>query len=126
MGQRTAQCSCGQLTVDCRGEPVSVSLCHCTECQRRTGSTYGIAAFFDVAGVEVSGRSRQFHRTSDEGQRVTFHFCPECGSTVFWTPSRLPDRIAVAVGNFSDPSFPAPEKDVFIEHRHHWVPSVKA
>lgn len=126
MGQRTAQCSCGQLAVVCQGDPVSVSLCHCIECQRRTGSTYGIAAFFDAAAVEVSGQSRQFNRSSDEGRPVTFHFCPECGSTVFWRPARLPDRIAVAVGNFGDPSFPAPEKNVFTEHRHHWVPSVKA
>ena len=42
---RFAACVCGQLTASCSGDPAQVSLCHCLACQRRTGSTYGIAAF---------------------------------------------------------------------------------
>jgi hypothetical protein len=38
---RTAACNCGQLCITCEGEPVRVSMCHCLECQRRTGAVFG-------------------------------------------------------------------------------------
>src|SRR5262245_13880655 len=54
-GNRTASCACGQLRVMCAGDPMMVSLCHCLECQKRTGSTYGIAAFFSREAVKTEG-----------------------------------------------------------------------
>lgn len=123
MTKRVATCSCGQLAAACEGEPVSVSLCHCLECQRRTGSTYGIAAFFARDRVALSGASTVFTRPSDSGFPVSFYFCPTCGSTVWWEPSRKPDVIAVAPGAFADPTFPGPVKSVYQHHRHHWLPA---
>ena len=121
MTPRIATCACGRLSVACTGDPVSVSLCHCLECQKRTGSVYGIAAFFARPAIEVSGVYSSFTRRSDSGHEVTFHFCPRCGSTVFWEPARKPDYVAVAVGAFADPHFPEPAKSVYHQHRHHWV-----
>jgi hypothetical protein len=118
---RTASCACGELRIVCRGEPQKVSLCHCLECQRRTGSTYGIAAFYPREEVSAEGRTSTYRRSSDSGFAVTFHFCPECGSTVYWEPERKPDAVAVAVGSFADPSFPAPTQAVWNERRHPWV-----
>ena len=121
MGSRLATCACGQLELRCEGEPQGVSLCHCLECQKRTGSTYGIAAFFLKTDVEASGRAARYSRPSDSGFSVHFNFCPECGSTVFWEPERKPEAVAVAVGAFADPAFPAPGKAVYDEHRRPWV-----
>ena len=118
---RTASCVCGSLRVACAGEPAQVSLCHCLACQKRTGSTYGIAAFFSRDDVCVEGPRKSYTRQSDSGFPVTFHFCPDCGSTVFWEPQRAPGKIAVAVGAFADPAFPAPTKIVYAEHRHVWL-----
>lgn len=121
MTTRTAACSCGALTVRCTGEPEKVSLCHCRACQKRTGSTFGIAAFFPGEAVEAQGASQSYSRPSDSGHPVTFHFCPACGSTVFWMPQRKPGAVAVAVGAFADPDFPAPTQAVYPESRHPWV-----
>ena len=119
--RRLATCSCGKLTVSCAGEPTKVSLCHCRECQKRTGSSYGIAAFFRRSDLEVRGENRLFTRQADSGFEVAFHFCPQCGSTVYWEPRRMPDLIAVAVGAFADPSFPRPSQQVYQETCHPWV-----
>ena len=118
---RIATCACGNLRVTCASEPAKVSLCHCLACQRRTGSTYGIAAFFKRQDVRVDGPSKSYERQSDRGFPVRLHFCPDCGSTVFWEPQRKPDAIAVGVGSFADPTFPAPTQSVYGEHRHAWV-----
>src|SRR5438876_2844427 len=107
MATRRASCSCGQLTVEVEGDPVRVSMCHCLACQRRTGSAFGLQARWPKHRVDVSGRYTEYIRVSDEGAERTFRFCPDCGSTVFWTSEDyFPDRIAVAVGAFADPSFP--------------------
>lgn len=118
---RIATCACGNLRVTCASEPVKVSLCHCLACQRRTGSTYGIAAFFSREDVRVEGPSKSYERQSDRGFPVRLHFCPDCGSTVFWEPQRKPEFVAVGVGSFADPKFPAPTQSVHGEHRHAWV-----
>lgn len=119
--ERTASCSCGQLEIECSGEPTKVSLCHCLECQRRTGSAFGIAAFFEIDATKILGKSRAFTRQGDSGFPVTLHFCETCGSTVFWYPARKPSAVAVAVGSFADPEFPAPEQAVYEASRHAWL-----
>ena len=126
MPTRFAACVCGQLTASCSGDPISVSLCHCLQCQRRTGSTYGIAAFFQRENVTVAGERMAYIRASDSGYPVTFYFCPHCGSTVCWKSDRKPEMVAVAVGAFADPAFPAPSQAVYSEHRHIWVPNAPA
>ena len=103
------------------GDPRKISLCHCLACQRRTGSTYGLAAFFDRNAVQADGASNTFVRRGESGFDVAFHFCPACGSTVYWEPHRVPEMVAVAVGAFADPAFPAPSQSVHEESRHTWV-----
>ena len=123
---RVAACVCERLTASCSGDPAQVFLCHCFACQRRTGSTYGIAAFFSRGNVAVAGDAMAYTRQSDSGYPVNFYFCPHCGSTVYWERCRKPEMVAVAVGAFADPAFPPPSQAVYAEHRHRWVPNVSS
>jgi hypothetical protein len=119
---RYAACSCGQLRLTAEGDPVRISICHCLACQRRTGSVFGVQARFDAERVTIEGASRQYIRVSDEGgKRGFFHFCPDCGATVFYTTDDTPELVAVPVGAFADPSFPAPTISVWEERQHSWV-----
>ena len=97
-------------------------MCHCLECQRRTGSAFSVAAFYERKFVTVKhGTPRSYARDSASGFPVAFHFCPDCGSNVWWEPARLPGLIGVALGAFADPAFPAPEQAVFVRDKHHWL-----
>ena len=98
-------------------------MCHCLACQRRTGSAFGIQARFTTERVRVVGRYSDYARTSDEDDRVVhvFHFCPDCGATVFYSEPTRPDVIAVPVGAFADPSFPAPTVSIYESRRHPWL-----
>jgi hypothetical protein len=121
MTTRQASCCCGQLRLTTAGEPARISICHCLECQRRTGSVFGAQARFERAQVTVEGRAAEYVRKGDSGNPITFRFCPACGSTVYWTLSALPELIAVPVGAFADPGFPAPRVSVYERRRHGWV-----
>ena len=121
--ERTAACSCGQLKLRLKGEPERVSSCHCLACQRRTGSLFGVQAFFHRDQlVAVEGERRTFSRVADSGTTVTSQFCPECGSTMYWERPNLPGMVTVAVGAFSDPDFPPPSRTVWTETKHEWLP----
>jgi hypothetical protein len=118
---RRAACSCGQLHLVAEGEPIRISMCHCLACQRRTGSAFGIQARFPEERVRVEGRSSEYVRISDSGRSITFSFCPECGATVYYRTSDVPDVIAVPIGAFADPAFPAPTVSVYESRRHPWL-----
>ena len=122
MTERTAACSCGQLTVKSNGEPVRVSICHCLACQRRTGSVFGEQARFKKEDIkEISGRSTLYVRVGDEGSEISFRFCPTCGATVYYTINNDPDLVAIPVGAFADPKFPTPARSVYESRKHDWV-----
>jgi hypothetical protein len=53
MPSRTAACHCGRLSLTCEGEPKKVSMCHCLDCQRRTGSAFSVAAFYEREMVHI-------------------------------------------------------------------------
>lgn len=118
---RHAACSCGKLAVVVRGAPVRISVCHCLECQRRTGSAFGAQARFRTADVEITGVSTAWRRIADSGHAITFHFCPTCGSTVYYRPEDQPELIAVTLGAFADPDFPRPRVSVYESRKHPWV-----
>ena len=126
MTSRTASCRCGQLTATCEGEPVRVSVCHCLACQQRTGSAFAAQARFPADRVEVEGRSKSWTRTADSGRRITYRFCPDCGSTVHYTGGNFPNLVAIPVGAFADPHFPAPQFSVWERRKHEWVEIVGA
>ena len=96
MATREAACHCGQLRLEVDGDPFAVSICHCLACQRRTGSAFGMQAGFKAEQVQVAGRFSDFARISDEEDRKehVFHFCPDCGSQVFYTEPSAEGSIA--------------------------------
>jgi len=121
MTSRRAACSCGQLHLSIEGEPSRISMCHCLECQRRTGAVISNQARFRREQVTFAGKATAWMRTAESGNGLTFHFCPTCGSTVYWEGDGFPGYVAVAIGSFADPNFPALTIGVWEESRHHWL-----
>lgn len=118
-----AQCQCGKLkAVSAEGaEPRIVTLCHCTDCQKRSGSPFGVIAYFSKDSITIAGNAREFERDTYSGNRLTSGFCPSCGSTIYVLLSKNPDMIGIPVGAFSDPGFPAPHIAVWEQNRHDWI-----
>ncbi len=121
MSTREASCTCGALRLTCPAEPVRVSVCHCTACQQRTGSAFGVQARFPRADVTLHGDASEYVRIGDEGSRITFRFCPTCGDTQSWVIEGWDDWIAVPVGAFADRDFPAPTASVYEDRQHPWL-----
>ena len=96
-------------------------MCHRLECQRRTGAVISNQVRFRREQITFVGKSTEWTRTAESGNVMTHHFCPTCGSTVFWENDGFPGQVTVAIGNFADPKFPAPTIAVWEESRPAWV-----
>ncbi len=84
-------------------------MCHCADCQRRTGSAFSVAVFYPRPDVRVAnGTPGSFERAAPSGYPVQFHFCIRCGASVYWERRQLPELVGVARGAFADPGFPQP------------------
>ena len=118
---RTATCRCGQLSATCTGEPVRVSVCHCYDCQKRSGSAFAFQARFPADAVTVSGEHKTYEHVGDSGKSASFHFCPTCGSTLWYHARPHHDLFAIPTGAFADQDFPEPIYSVFEECKHPWV-----
>jgi len=70
MTVRTASCACGQLRVTCEGEPDRISICHCLECQKRSGNVFATQARFPSERVAIAGQANQWSRRGGSGQGV--------------------------------------------------------
>ena len=143
---RKASCNCGQLRVTCTGpDPDRVVMCNCYLCQKQTGSPFSVQARFPNEQVKIEGKSTAWkfpiegakpttYRTcagsdgitDSAADLVTSHFCPVCGSTVYYFRKSDPARTGVRVGAFADSTFPPPMGSGFEEYAHPWVMSLSA
>ena len=123
MIRKSATCACGQATIAVNALPTMHGICHCTNCKRRTGSAFGISAYFDRSSVVTQTGETScyaFHHAAQNHDQER-HFCSRCGTTLFWFVTSLPDKIGIAGGCFADDGLPAPTYSVTHHKKEAWV-----
>jgi hypothetical protein len=116
-------CLCGAVRYRVTDEPYLAGVCHCTLCKRRTGSAFGVAAYFDASAVQIkSGALKTYEYRSDENNRwLKLEFCLTCGTTVSWTAELFPSARGIAVGTFDDPTWIKPAAHFWTRSAMHWM-----
>jgi hypothetical protein len=98
-----------------------VYVCHCRACQRRTGAVVHSGCAYQKSQVRIEGDNNIYERDADSGFKIRFHFCPNCGSNVFWEGDKDTKIYGITVGSFADPNFPPPTFSVWEEMMHPWL-----
>jgi hypothetical protein len=99
----TGSCQCRAVRYQCTASPASIYACHCTECQKQSGSAFGTSML--VARDTFSftqGVPRTWVRTSDSGRKVDCQFCPDCGTRLAHLPQHSPTMAIVRGGTLDD------------------------
>jgi len=109
---RTGRYHCGSLRVITTGEPDRVRLRHCQACQRRTGTAFHFVATFPKEQFRLDGEWKIYERDADSGHRIRFHFCPNCGTTLYREGDRNPAVCGVAVEAFDTSAFQPPHDSI--------------
>ncbi len=104
-------CLCGKVRIVAEGAPVRVGLCHCMDCRKHHGAPFLAAAVFAEDAVTVTGETRSF------GPR---HFCPECGSSLFF---RGKDTLEIHLGALDEPGVFEPTFEIWTVRREPWLPT---
>lgn len=117
-------CACGAVHFALARAPMFVHCCHCTWCQRETGSAFALNALVETAAITVlQGRpeSRRIPSASGKGQDLMT--CPEC-TCVLWShyATAVGDRMAfVRVAALENPDLAPPDIHIFTDCRQAWV-----
>lgn len=118
-------CVCGTVRFTATGEPLRVTICHCTWCQRRTGTAFGTEAVFASGQVTVSGQVARYRHVSDQsGRWLDIEFCPRCGTSLGFTLEAAPGLRTLPAGAFDDAAWITAERQpfrhVFVRSRRAW------
>ena len=106
--QHEGGCACGKVRYQITGQREVHAVCHCRYFQLRTGSAFGVGAYFPNDKVSLLSGDLNNHRYQTEsGNNVTTSFCSACGTTTHWQIDSefLDGKTAIAVGTFDPPSF---------------------
>jgi hypothetical protein len=123
MGQLDGHCLCGNVRYRCDGEPMVTLLCHCTDCQRQTGTAFSIVVGVDREALEIEGDSLSSFTTigEDTKEPVVRQFCSSCGSPIVSLPEATPDLAFIKAGTLDDRSWLEPEMELWRRSAHPYV-----
>ena len=124
-------CLCGAVRYRATGLPVRSGICHCTYCQRRTGSAFAVFVHFQQKDVRLleGTLSTHTHFSDESGRAITTEFCPVCATTVFLKPAVFPDVCSVSGGTFDDPGWLQIGRHIWARSAQKWMlipPEVEA
>jgi hypothetical protein len=118
----TGHCLCGAVRYHVDTEPTITANCHCTDCQRQTGSAFSILVAVPREALHIEGELAT-HVTvgTDTELEVKRQFCPRCGSPIVSLPDMTPDLAYIKAGTLDNAADLVPEMDVWCDSAQHWV-----
>jgi hypothetical protein len=97
-------CQCGAVRYEISGEPVSLYVCHCRECQKQSSSAFGISVIVKRSDFQLTqGEVKVWSRATDSGRTLACAFCPACGSRVWHEAVGAAETISVKGGSLDAP-----------------------
>ena len=116
-------CTCGAIRYRVLSKPLFVHCCHCTWCQRETGSAFAINALIEAEMVEITkGTPVSEILPSASGQGQKFTRCPDCGVTLWSNYAAAKDAVHfLRVGTLDDPDHMPPNIHIFTSSKQDWV-----
>ncbi len=111
-------CRCGQVRFSVTAQPLLAMACHCTGCQRMTGSAFSLSAaipsdgFMVIAGEPVIGGLHGATR---------HYFCPHCMSWLFTRPEGIDWFVNIRTTMLDEPASFPPFIETFTSEKLPWA-----
>ncbi|WP_446686727.1 GFA family protein [Pseudohalocynthiibacter aestuariivivens] len=116
------QCGCGAVTYSMSSKPICVHCCHCSECQKQTGSAFVLNAIIEADRVEFDGPIVENTLPTPSGKGQVITRCATCGVAVFSSyMARLGKLRYIRVGTLDNPSDCPPDVQIFTSSKQDWV-----
>jgi hypothetical protein len=124
----TGGCFCGKVAYAATVDPQQVFICHCTDCQRHSGTAYGIVVAVPPGRFRLlSGILKTFDKTADSGTVRVLASCPDCGTRIHATSKDDPDGfMGLRLGTVDQRDRLPPRAQVFCRSALGWVQDLQA
>jgi len=121
MPRLTGACLCGAVRYTTTVASVAVTICHCRDCQRFSGSAFCALVGVPKEALTIDGAFKTFTSPGGSGMPILRHFCPECGSSIAEEAGTAPGRVILNAGTLDDPKLVAPMREIFCDDALPWV-----
>ncbi len=122
MTERTGSCQCGAVAYKITVDPDMVVVCHCKDCQKQSGSAFGLVMVVDEAGFELTrGSVKTFHGKAASGRDKMGAFCPDCGCRIYHKNESRPGKLGLRAGTLDDTSGLQPVAHIWTKDKQPWV-----
>jgi len=115
-------CQCGAIRYEIVGPSKRLMVCHCTDCQRQSGSAFGMTLVIDEGDFQLKkGKLKSFASTSDGGRAKLGTFCPDCGSRIYHKLDWRKGALSVKPGTLDSTLWLKPEIHIWTKSKQPWV-----
>ncbi len=117
----TGGCSCGVVRYRIDGAPLAAYLCHCTDCQRRTGSAFAMALLVSARDFSIEeGKPRKVKKIRPSGRVSINCHCPTCLVRIY-TISEGSEILSLRPGTLDRPTAIEPVAQLWTRSAHPWA-----
>jgi len=124
MSDRKGGCLFGAVRYVLKSEPRSVAICHCTHCQRQSGSPFSLNLVVRDTDYEQSGQTMVYVDSGDSGHPVHRHFCGRCGSPIAVKTNLMPGKVVLKAGSLDSLEGVQPKIEIYTHHAVKWLEPV--
>ncbi len=115
-------CLCGAVRYTCESDPLFSAVCHCTACQKSTGSAFSVIVGVKSSDLRITGATLKTYQDVGESGRATFrHFCSRCGSTLYAELELKPGLACIKAGTLDDASDLKPQVHFYWRDHQSWI-----
>ncbi len=119
---QTGSCHCGRLRYELTAPPLAIYNCHCTNCQKITGSAFVVSAIVPEGAFRFTkGEPKSCEWTSDAGSRRYGLFCRDCGGRIVHGAAPSRGFLSLRAGTLDDTSWVEPVGDIWTRSALPWV-----
>ena len=117
----TGGCLCGGVRYEVTAPPLSVGYCHCTRCQRRSGTAASAQARLSPGSFRIT-QGEELVREYAPPEGFLKCFCSSCGSAL-WSKSPEDSQVmSVRLGSFDGDPGLRPTFRAFVTYAAPWEP----
>ncbi len=118
---RTGGCHCGSVAYSVSADPELTFFCHCSDCQKTTGSPFSVELMLPEDGFDCEGDLTTYTVKGDSGGDVHRHHCAKCGSGIYLECASDPGFVFLKAGTLDDAASVSPEMHIFTSARQPWL-----
>jgi hypothetical protein len=114
-------CLCGAVRYKSDKPALGQAVCHCTHCQRQSGSAFSVLLAVRASALTLVGQPALYEDQGDSGARVHRYFCARCGSPIYTALPASPKVVFIKAGTLDDTSAMAPQTHVWCDSAWPWT-----